>query len=245
MDSLRHPRRLSVLSLVAVASLTLLAATPAAVAYEGYGYPTVGGQGGTTYHVTNTKGDTSDRVSPLGSEPAEPQDHRFRRRRHHHAVGFRGDQASLTSRSMERPRHPRESPSVHPVGGRANALVHTEALTTSSSRACASRASMRTSTAVTSSHSMDNSTGSRMRSTTSWWITAPSKRATTGRWTSPRSHTTSPFRGASSTTTTGPQLIKYGVRQRLSIHHNVYASSPRQGHTPSPRLGKSRQSRLS
>ena len=59
MDSLRHPRRLSVVSLVAVASLTLLAATPAAVAYEGYGYPTVGGQGGTTYHVTNTNGDTS------------------------------------------------------------------------------------------------------------------------------------------------------------------------------------------
>ena len=46
MDFLRHPRRLSVLSLVAVASLTLLAATPAAVAYEGYGYPTVGGQAG-------------------------------------------------------------------------------------------------------------------------------------------------------------------------------------------------------
>ena len=60
MYSLRHPRRLSVLSLLAVASSTLLAATPAAVAYEGYGYPTVGGQGGTTYHVTNTNGDTSN-----------------------------------------------------------------------------------------------------------------------------------------------------------------------------------------
>jgi hypothetical protein len=60
MYSLRHLRRLSVLSLLPVASLTLLAATtPAAVAYEGYGYPTVGGQGGTTYRVTNTKGDTS------------------------------------------------------------------------------------------------------------------------------------------------------------------------------------------
>ena len=59
MYSLRHPRRLSVLSLVAVASFTLLAATPAAVAYEGYGYATVGGQGGKTYHVTNTNGGTS------------------------------------------------------------------------------------------------------------------------------------------------------------------------------------------
>ena len=27
----------------------------------------------------------------------------------------------------------------------------------------------------------------------------------------------------------GPQLIKYGVRQRLSIHHNVYANSPDKG----------------
>ena len=59
MDSLRHPRRFSVLSLVAVASFTLLAATPAAVAFEGYGYQAIGGQGGTTYHVTNTNGDTS------------------------------------------------------------------------------------------------------------------------------------------------------------------------------------------
>ena len=59
MDSLPHLLRLRVVCQAAVASLILLAAIPAAVAYEGYGYPTVGGQGGTTYHVTNTKGDTS------------------------------------------------------------------------------------------------------------------------------------------------------------------------------------------
>jgi hypothetical protein len=60
MDSLLHSRRLRVVCLAFSTCVSPVLFAPArALAYEGYGYQTVGGQGGTTIHVTNTNGDTS------------------------------------------------------------------------------------------------------------------------------------------------------------------------------------------
>jgi pectate lyase len=54
MNSLPRTSRLRVVPLTALAATALaaLAAAPAAQAYEGYGYQTIGGQGGSTCHVT-------------------------------------------------------------------------------------------------------------------------------------------------------------------------------------------------
>jgi pectate lyase len=55
MESLRHSFRLRLVPqiIVGVVALAALAAPPTALAYEGYGYQTAGGQGGDTCHVTN------------------------------------------------------------------------------------------------------------------------------------------------------------------------------------------------
>jgi pectate lyase len=53
MTSLPCTSRVRVVPLIAAIALATFAAAPAARAYEGYGYQTIGGQGGSTCHVTS------------------------------------------------------------------------------------------------------------------------------------------------------------------------------------------------